>query len=811
MAEFEPIALDHDGRFLVYEIIGVGGMGIVYRGHDLRLDRQVALKVLRRRALQAEQIEHRLIHEAQTLASIQDRNILVVYDIGRSRNGDLFLAMQYIHGPTLREWQVGRPLIEILPVYLEAGRGLIAAHERSVVHRDFKPDNVLLEGETPPRVYVADFGLAWSPEFDTQIGGGVLGTPEYMAPEQHQRACVTTQSDQYAFCVALWEACIGARPLADRPGPARPPGMPRWLYRQLIIGLSPRPEDRHPSLAMLLERIERVQRRKRRLPTLGVAAGLAVLIGALGYTYGSRPPECSEAAHIDKVWTDARATKLRAHLESYDFDYAAELAEHVIARLAANVELRHQSWRALCEQRERVPNPELLAGRERCLERWRLRTTAQLEALEALESEKFPQAMRLLEPLVAYAELCARMEAPAPLDAGVQQLLEESENASLVLDHAFAQSLARYALELAGHVGRGCTSQGEYSREQGFARLRLGLSLMQAGQAELARPELQAALIHASACADDSLAINAHTSLARLLALELELIDAAWPSLGFVQGRLDGLDEPSESIRRADLLEAEGFAELKSGQLPRAIERFGQALVALGATEDHPLRVAKLYESIGAAAHLLGDFDGARENYARAHHTISTMLATEHPLAQRARRSVQLNEGLLAYATGETERALERLTPLLRAPELDTQVAATTTWLYVEFDGEATPEQFALARELLKNVHAQPALETRTRAEALTVAGQVIASAGDESGVSALRESLTLWMTRFPESENTGRVAVAIAQALYNLGRIDEARAEVRQISEWSSTLPADAEAALTEIEPLLEANHGTN
>jgi serine/threonine protein kinase len=206
----------------VLDRIGAGGMGVVYAAYDPELDRRVALKLLRPDRFGSDADRLRLLREAQALARLADPHVVSVYDTGTF--GDrVFVAVELVEGETLRQWLGGlraapRSWREVLARFLPAGRGLAAAHAAGLVHRDFKPENVLLGRDG--RVRVADFGLAEAaPEPGGKLAalpaewGLVLGTPAYMAPEQLRGIAVDARSDQFSFCVALFEALYG-RPSA---------------------------------------------------------------------------------------------------------------------------------------------------------------------------------------------------------------------------------------------------------------------------------------------------------------------------------------------------------------------------------------------------------------------------------------------------------------------------------------------------------------------------------------------------------------------------------------------------------------------
>jgi len=302
--------LDHGqrlGRFVLLETLGVGGMGHVFGAYDPVLDRRVALKVLRR--AHADERE-RLLREARSLAKLSHANVVSLYDVGEV-DGRVFLAMELVEGHTLRTWlrQPGRTLEEILSVFRSAARGLHAAHQAGIVHRDFKPDNVLIGHDG--RVRVTDFGLAIRAEDTPSLpsvpgaspymddarlteSGTVMGTPAYMPVEQHLGLPTDVRSDQFSFCVALYEALHRVRPFHGASGLElcraikamklrKPPGnsVPWQVHAVVMRGLSTKPEDRFASMADLLEALRRERTTPRRpgllLGLMGVVVGAATM------------------------------------------------------------------------------------------------------------------------------------------------------------------------------------------------------------------------------------------------------------------------------------------------------------------------------------------------------------------------------------------------------------------------------------------------------------------------------------------------------------------------------------------------------
>ncbi|MFZ5441228.1 MAG: protein kinase domain-containing protein, partial [Myxococcota bacterium] len=265
------------GRYVVLEFVGEGAMGRVYAAYDPVLDRKVALKLLHPLA-DGPSAQERLLREAKALAKVSHPHLVAVHDAG-SFGDSVFLAMEFVEGQTLRAWLAAakRTEAELVDVFAQAGRGLAAAHEAGLVHRDFKPENVLVGRDG--RVRVSDFGLARelsAPlplEGPTPIRGGaasthtgaLVGTPAYMAPEQLGGERADERADQFAFCVALAEALGGGRPFPEntlaqvRAGPKLTASA--RLTKVLTRGLSAEPAARYPSMSALLAALRPPARR----------------------------------------------------------------------------------------------------------------------------------------------------------------------------------------------------------------------------------------------------------------------------------------------------------------------------------------------------------------------------------------------------------------------------------------------------------------------------------------------------------------------------------------------------------------------
>jgi serine/threonine-protein kinase len=261
------------GRYEIERAVGAGGMGVVYAARDAQLDRRVALKVLRPSALRAAPEAHALLlREARAMARLSHPNVLAVFDVGEL-DGRVFLAMEWIEGQTLTAWlrERARAWTEVADAFVAAARGLQAAHEAGLVHRDFKPDNALVDAQG--RIRVTDFGLAL-PASET---AGPSGTPLYMAPEQRRGEPADARADVYSFCVALHEAVAGERPREGRCSPC----VPQPLRALLERGLSPDPSRRFPSAAELRAALEAARRRSARAPWTAAAVGALLVVATL--------------------------------------------------------------------------------------------------------------------------------------------------------------------------------------------------------------------------------------------------------------------------------------------------------------------------------------------------------------------------------------------------------------------------------------------------------------------------------------------------------------------------------------------------
>ncbi len=458
------------GRYQIERLLGEGGMGAVFAAYDPQLDRRVAIKVLHVADAGA---QLRLLREAQALARLEHPNVVTVYDSGE-HHGAVFLAMQLFDGHTLADELAdgGRDAARVVPLFLAAGRGLAAAHGAGLIHRDFKPANVLVD--RAGRVAVTDFGLARAsddpdeaagltprpdlvelgsasqsgrrrlPEAQLTRVGALVGTPTYMAPEQHAGGTVTARSDQFAFCVALWEALYQQHPILDpavhqsslassvaimagelRPAPAGVQVPPR-IDQALRRGLAVDPGQRWPTMEALLTALAPPPARARRWPwllamvgALGVGGAAAALVLTRGHA-DDQP--CAEvvAERLLPVWSPAAAAQVRARLATTEVAFAERAASRLVAQVDGfTTRWRRQAVEVCVAGRVATAVPARVQAHQQdhCLSQ----ALAQVEALtEQVGRSTSAEALAGLDELAATLPplaRCARADATSPVPA----------------------------------------------------------------------------------------------------------------------------------------------------------------------------------------------------------------------------------------------------------------------------------------------------------------------------------------------------------------------------------------------------------
>ncbi|MEM7158923.1 MAG: serine/threonine-protein kinase [Myxococcota bacterium] len=458
------------GRYIVLSRLGAGGMGVVLEAFDRTLDRRIALKVLHR-GLDRRNTQW-LLREAQALAKLSHPNVVQVYEAGEAEQR-AFIAMELVPGQTLQAWleQSPRPSWdECVRVYLQAGEGLAAAHSRGLVHRDFKPSNAVIDEEG--RVRVLDFGLARevaersdeSTPDDDEVSvdsmleagltktGAVVGTPAYMPPEQMSGEDVDARSDQFGFCIALYEALYGERPFEGssmaalmlamthegvRPAPKGSPVPPR-LRAALLRGLSIEPDQRWPSMEALLEQLRLVvaPRRSRWLAAGLAGSAIAMLIAVrLGMGLGEERAETQElctgaASQLDGVWDDAIEERVQQQFLGLKLSYGPTTWERVQAQLDAYAEAWTEKHTEVCRA-ARVTQEQTedeMSLRMECLRDRKVHLGATVRVLGEADEQVVREAVATVRGLPGLARCddldALRSENPPPEDPEVAQEVE---------------------------------------------------------------------------------------------------------------------------------------------------------------------------------------------------------------------------------------------------------------------------------------------------------------------------------------------------------------------------------------------------
>jgi len=492
------------GRFLVLWQAGAGGMGIVYVAYDPELDRKVAVKLLHPSVSGSDREEIarvRLVREAKAMARLSHPNVCSVYDVGTYR-GQVFIAMEFIEGRSLSAWlkEQLRSRGEIIEVFAEAGRGLAAAHREGLAHGDFKPDNVLVD--VKGRVRVVDFGFASAQEhgesprpagdrtvdLTTQITrtSALTGTPAYLSPEQFEGARGSAQTDQFSFCVSLYEGLYGERPFTGNDVdelrislaggvPVEPRGrqLPAWLRRILLRGLSRRPSERFADMDALLAELARDPSRRRGRLVASALIVLMLVVAALAYRWflmrslDERQGLCAGAAEeLRGVWDEERRARAEKAFLATELPYAGDVWARVVTRLdqhtSAWVKMHTEACQATHLRGEQ--SAALLDLRMACLQRRLTQTRSLVDVLVEADAgvvENAAQAvaeLSLLGPCADSAALLSASERPlseedAAAQASVREQLARARAQLLLARYPEGLELADAALQQAQTLG----------------------------------------------------------------------------------------------------------------------------------------------------------------------------------------------------------------------------------------------------------------------------------------------------------------------------------------------------------------------
>jgi len=795
------------GRYRTLECVGVGGMGVVYAAYDPHLDRRVALKLLldvggdngaRKRA--------RLLREAQSMAKLTHVNVITVHDVG-TWHGQVFVAMEFVEGGTLKSWmrEKRRSWKEIRVTMLAAGRGLAAAHAAGLVHRDFKPDNVLIGRDG--RVRVTDFGLArWedgsvstgeqllsgsaetsgsldepaddvlSAEVSLTRTGALVGTPAYMAPELYAHEVADAATDQFAFCVALYEALYGERPFRGQtlaelatnvvsadsvefPGVV---SVPRHIRNALRRGLSRRRRDRFASMDALLAALDRrVVRRWRQAAAVGVPlASLAV--GAWATSEGRNPQDTCEGAKepFAAVWNPERRERVS---EAFARTSSA-LAEQASRALLDSVDAYAETWGAAaestCEARSRGGRGMFVVLAERCLAQRRIALDVALEDYEEVDDGDVARARGLVASIAQdctdEAALLSNAPPPAP-----EVLREEVERIRLELakvDGYAASGEYSAGAELARALDMEAVATG-HEPLQAEARLELGKLLDLAGDVEGAATALEEAEL-----------LGTSSRFHRITAESLTLAV-------YVRGVIMQQHDVARTLARR------AAAAAKAAGMD---EEFRAALLMNQASVEHSAGEYVTSEGFAAEALTLRDRDANPMRWADAAYNLASirMLLGRHVEASKTLREY--------ISTFEAE--VGHLHP-------DVSVGYHTLSMALLATGKTDEGELAL-RTALDIIERTVGKKHPLYASPLSDLSNFEAERGNyEIAIDLAREALAIRDAQGSRPLSAAANRLHVAQWLAELGRVDEARVELDQAEK-------DAVAAVGEKHPRLAEFH---
>ncbi|MEM9460808.1 MAG: tetratricopeptide repeat protein [Myxococcota bacterium] len=698
------------GRYAVLESLGRGGMGAVYKAYDPQLDRAVAIKVLHAEVDQ----EHtaRLRREAQALAKLSHPNVVQVYEVGEA-DGQTFIAMELVRGQTLRTWmeesKKPRSWQECVNVYLQAGAGLAAAHEAGLVHRDFKPDNVIIDAKG--QVRVLDFGLArWAVntyawheddrpadldaknialEASLTQSGTILGTPLYMPPEQWHGEDAGARSDQFSFCVALYEALYGQRPFAietiyelmgsdswdakariQRPEAGKA-AVPFRLRQVVLRGLAHNPEQRWPSMGALLVELRRLAvPRGFRVIARGLAVGLAAVAASMAFGYYLQVKErCTGArAHLDGVWDDSHRRRVRGAILGTELSFAPDTWERIEVRLDDYARAWEGKYTEVCEATSvrDEQTKEAMDLRMACLHDRKSALGAAVRVLVDADDTVVEKAVPLIEALPSM-DRCddldwlqqLRQRVPPPEDPRVAHEVDVLRR-QLVSIKAEREA-GRYADAL-----KHLESVVQRAKTLGYEPL-LAKVLLERGRAREqgddfidAERDLERAFMLAADHGHDALVANAAISLVSVVGTRQERHELAlvWGKMALALS----LGPEIETTAEANALENIGLVLQHQDKLSEALAHLQQALVIkeqeLG--KNHTA-VAKTLSNIGTVFQQQDKLSEALNYHRQALSILEQILGENHTSVAMALNNIGIvmrRRGKLSEALTYLERAL---------------------------------------------------------------------------------------------------------------------------------------------------------
>lgn len=670
------------GRYVRLGRIGEGGMGVVYAVFDTTLKRRVALKVLRPELLgpSAAQARERLVREAQAMAQISHPNIAAVYEVIES-DDDVMIAMELLEGTSVAHWErkPSRTWREVVELFVSAGRGLAAIHHGGLVHRDIKPANVVVTNEG--RACIVDFGLARPsgepvPSSDASdrslsaeevlttitLDGVLVGTPRYMAPEQHLEGKVDARSDQYSFCVTLYEVLAGAAAFPQRSRDAilhakesqevdwsQLPALPRRLRHALERGLQADPERRFGAMDALLSELERSIRRA---PVrTGLLAGAAVAIAVAAFFAGGlQQDEPSECPELDaEPWSDEARHGVRSAFLATEHPDAEKQWRIAAAALDRRAESLRTDRMAACTLQPSDPRRE---AELICLQMRARALAAGVATLRTMTRREIPRALEVVYG-TGDTEACTPQTVRTPLPEG--------------LDEGIAAARAELALGRRERSLELAVTTRDRAQRLGSLRAEVLARFAEAAAMGLTDPDARLDTLHralggALLLGDERLVASSLIRLVGVFGTSLRRPTEALRFATTAEGAISRIGEAPHL--RARLHQQRGGAYLNSGDSQQAVEAFRAAFAALdeGGIDAPSLRMHVRY-GLSGAHEAAGEHQLAREQLQLALAEGRETLGDLHPLI-----SDMLNDLAVNSATsGRHEDARRELQATLDA------------------------------------------------------------------------------------------------------------------------------------------------
>ena len=665
------------GRYELLDQAGMGGMGIVYVARDPQLRRRVAIKTLRA----ADGDASALVREAQALAKLAHPNIIGVFDVGQE-GSEAFVAMEFVTGSTLADYFRGGdiPWREAVRIYLQVGRGLAAAHDVGIVHGDFKPSNAMIDSDG--RVRVMDFGLArMSCDRHPDNRKKLAGTPAYMSPEQRLGAAADGHSDQYSFCVALYEALCGQRPSIEAAPSGSRPGRRRVSTRVLRVvnrGLNVDARDRYPSMAALLADLNKAIRR--RGSHLLVAATIFAIATTVTLVHVSPAPHASSAvcqsagAAFAASWT----TERQQMIENTFVGMNTAKARETWAANRRRIEHFGRQWATAYDQActrariEKAESARLYALRVACFEDQlsQLRgLAAELSRADKLALQYVSEAVSMLgSPTQCAANARELLHRPPPPSAHLGVAVRRLEDRIEAIRAMIPLGRPKQALTAIAAVVHDARRVG-YKPTLAHALYVGHLAALEVEEFDRAQEFASAAVLAAEAGGDDHRKLEISISMfgaAVTSSQSTELSAAATRALSRARAILDRVD--GYPLLDSELHAELGLSHYRHGRPVQALGDFEYAL-ALRKQDPHanPLNLARMHyfvamgqaalaRDLEAISHFQRALDVLDSNHIEG--PISSAILSNLARSQMATRQIEL-----AIATAQRAHELSTAYP----------------------------------------------------------------------------------------------------------------------------------------------------